>query len=146
MRVYLDVCAIQRPLDTPNQIRIALEAEAVLGIIGLCDTGQLEIISSDALLYETEQNPLLVRREHSRAILQRAREVIRISESTKLRAAQFVDAGFKPLDALHLALAEMGEVDYFCTCDDRLLRRARRVADLRVKVVSPLELIQEIEK
>ncbi len=29
MKIYLDVCAIQRPLDTPSHLRIAIEAEAV---------------------------------------------------------------------------------------------------------------------
>jgi len=145
VRVYLDVCAIQRPLDTPNQIRIVLEAEAVLGIIALCEAERLEIVSSDALIYETEQNPLPVRREHARAVLQKARETIKLSEEIKARATQLVKSGFKSLDALHLALAEAGRVGYFCTCDDRLLRRAQRV-DLRIKVVSPLALVQEIEK
>jgi hypothetical protein len=37
IKVYLDLCAIQRPLDTLNQVRIVLEAEAVLGILALCD-------------------------------------------------------------------------------------------------------------
>jgi hypothetical protein len=60
-KVYLDVCAIQRPLDTPNQVRVALEAEAVLGILSLCDAGQIDLISSEALVYETEQNPLSIR-------------------------------------------------------------------------------------
>jgi hypothetical protein len=35
IKVYLDLCAIQRPLDTPNHVRIVLEAEAELGIISL---------------------------------------------------------------------------------------------------------------
>jgi hypothetical protein len=50
MKVYLDICAIQRPLDTANQARIMLEAEAVLGLVTLCDAGQLELVSSEALI------------------------------------------------------------------------------------------------
>ncbi|BAJ62355.1 PIN domain-containing protein [Anaerolinea thermophila] len=53
--------------------------------------------------------------------------------------------GLQPLDALHLALAETGKADYFCTCDDRLLRKSKQI-ELQVKGVSPVELIQEIEK
>jgi len=62
------------------------------------------------------------------------------------RAVQFLGHGIKPLDAVHLALAEASKADYFCTCDDQLARRAQRIRDLRVKVISPLDLIQEIEK
>ena len=146
MKIYLDVCAIQRPLDTPNQVRIVLESEAVLGMLTLCEIGQLELISSEALAYETEQNPLPARQEHASAVLAKAKSFVRLSAEVKSRAAQLVEFGFKPLDSLHLALAEAGKADYFCTCDDQLLRKSRRMADLRVKVVSPLELVQEIEK
>lgn len=30
MRIYFDICAIQRPLDEPSHLRIRLEAVAVL--------------------------------------------------------------------------------------------------------------------
>ena len=52
----------------------------------------------------------------------------------------------KPLDALHLALAETGNADFFCTCDDQLLHNAEQVKDLRIKVINPVDLVQEIEK
>ena len=146
MKVYLDLCAIQRPLDTPNQVRIALESEAVLGIIGLCGTGQVELISSEALLYEGEQNPLPIRREHTLAVLSEAKIVIIATEIEKKRAANLMTFGIKPLDALHLAMAETGCADFFCTCDDRLLRNAKKVNDLKVKVLNPVDLIREIEE
>ena len=57
MRIYLDTCAVQRPLDNKAQMRIILEAEAVLGIIGLCDAGKVDLVSSEVLLYEVERNP-----------------------------------------------------------------------------------------
>ncbi|PWH15031.1 MAG: hypothetical protein DDG59_11865 [Anaerolineae bacterium] len=64
----------------------------------------------------------------------------------KNRAAEFLQFGIKPLDALHLALAEAGRADYLCTCDDRLLRSAKTIKDLSVKVINPVDLVQEIEK
>lgn len=54
--------------------------------------------------------------------------------------------GIKPLDALHLALAESMNADYFCTCDDKLLRNAKKAKDLMVKVINPVDLVQEIEE
>jgi len=146
IKVYLDLCAIQRPLDTPNQIRAALEAEAVLGILSLCDAGQIELVSSEALVYETEQNPLPIRREHGYSVLAKAKTTINVTASVKERASQFLQHGIRPLDAVHLASAEATRADYFCTCDDQLARKARRIGDLQVKVVSPLDLVQEIEK
>ena len=146
MKIYLDLCVIQRPLDTPNQIRIALESEAVLGIIAFCDRGQAELLSSEALLYENEQSTLPIRKEHARAVLAKAKSVVNVTEKEKTRAQHLMTFGVKPLDALHMALAESGNADYFCTCDDKLLRNAKRVKDFTMKVVNPVDLVQEIEK
>jgi predicted nucleic acid-binding protein len=146
VKIYLDLCAIQRPLDTPNQIRIALESEAVLGIIAFCDRGQADLLSSEALLYEDEQSSWPIRREHTLATLAKAKSVIKVSAKENKRAAGLSKFGIKPLDALHLALAEAGKADYFCTCDDKLLRTSKRIKDLAVKVLSPVDLVQELEK
>jgi predicted nucleic acid-binding protein len=146
VKIYLDLCAIQRPLDTANQIRIALEAEAVLGIIRFSDNEQVELLSSEALIYEGEQSGLPIRREHTRAVLAKARSIVNVAEKDSLRAANLMTFGIKPLDALHLALAESGKADYFCTCDDKLLQNSKRIPDLMIKVVNPVDLVQEIEK
>jgi len=145
VKIYLDLCAIQRPLDTSNQIRIVLESDAVLGIITFCDEGQAELISSEALLYEGEQSTLPVRKEHTLAVLAKAKNIISITEKEKSRAAEIMRVGIKSLDALHIALAESGNADYFCTCDDKLLRNAKKVKKLAVKVINPVDLVQELE-
>jgi len=85
IRVYLDLCVIRRPLDTPSQVRIILEAEAVLGILSLCAAGLIELVSSEALVYEAEQNPLPIRREHSYSVLAKAKTIINVTASVKER-------------------------------------------------------------
>ena len=144
MKIYLDTCSIQRPLDSKNQIRILLEADAVLGIIALCDAGQVELVSSDALLYETRRNPNLVRQDHALAILDKANTIIALNDIIEKRARLFVERGIKPLDALHLASAEAAGVDYLCTCDDRFLNKAKQMSGLSIKIISPVALIEEL--
>lgn len=145
MKVYLDTCSVQRPLDSKTQIRIILEAEAVLGIIGLCETGQLDLISSETLLFEVDRNPHPIRRDFGMEVLSRANVFVRLDEQIEKRAKAFNELGIKPLDALHLASAEAVGADYFCTCDDKFLKKAQAVSDLKTTVVSPIELIEEIE-
>ncbi|MCS6831734.1 MAG: PIN domain-containing protein [bacterium] len=118
----------------------------MLGILALCDGGQLELVSSDVLEYEVERNPLPIRKEHGRAVLSLARSHVVLCGGVQKRAEQLAASGIAPLDALHLACAEVAHADYFCTCDDRLLRRTKQVHDLQVKTVSPVELVQEIER
>ena len=69
---------------------------------------------------------------------------ILITEEIETRALNLQSRGFRALDALHLASAESGEVDFFCTCDDRFLSRIRQMTDCKIRVVSPIELLQEI--
>ncbi len=106
----------------------------------------MQLVSSDALLFESERNPLMARREHALAVLSKATTVVALTDGIEERASELVGQGIKVLDALNIASAEAGHADYFCTCDDRLLRRARSVANLETKVVSPVELIEEIEQ
>jgi hypothetical protein len=97
VKIYLDLCAIQRPLDTPNQVRIVLEAEAVLGLIAYCDSGRVKILSSEALLYESEQSSLFVRRQHALPVLAKADEVTQVTEKEKIERQSFYNLGSSPL-------------------------------------------------
>jgi predicted nucleic acid-binding protein len=146
MRIYLDMCSIQRPLDSKTQLRIAVEAEAILGIIALCESGQADLMASDALVFETAQKPHPIRKRHALVILAKAALFVQTDRRVEERAHAFHVLGLKPLDALHLAAAVEAQADYFCTCDDRLLRRAQTADTLQTKVVSPLELIAEVTR
>ncbi|MBN1316986.1 MAG: PIN domain-containing protein [Anaerolineales bacterium] len=96
-------------------------------------------------MFEIEQTPKIVRRDFGLEILENAGDFILLSERIESRAREFNKLGISPLDALHLASAEDSQADYFCTCDDRLLKKARAINNLRIKVVLPVELIEEIE-
>ena len=76
--------------------------------------------------------------------MDKAAHFVAVNEIVEARSQTFIDLGFKPLDALHLASAEFAAVDYLRTCDDRLLRKALNMADLAIKVISPVTLIKEI--
>jgi predicted nucleic acid-binding protein len=144
MRIYFDTCSVNRPLDDKSQPRIALEAEAILALLSACEQGDHVFVSSDILLYEINRTPHPQRKALAHEILTRAAETIAVTEAIRQRANSFVQDGLKPLDALHLATAEAANVDYFCTCDDRLYKRAQSRTDLHVRVVVPLELTQEL--
>ncbi len=146
MKIYLDNCSLQRPLDSKTQIRIALEAEAVLGILTMFETGKIELVSSEALQYEIGRNPNLTRQEYALEVLSKAQTFVELTEAVEQRARQLHLLGIGPLDALHLASAEEARVDYLCTSDDRFLSRAKNVPDLSTKVISPIELIKELEQ
>ena len=117
-----------------------------VSLLWVCESGTIELVASDALLFETERNPNLDRREYALAALSRAKTFVALDEQVENRAKELSRVGLRPLDALHLASAEVAQADYFCTCDDKLLRQARGMAGLDVQVVSPIELVEAIER
>jgi predicted nucleic acid-binding protein len=144
MKVYFDTCTLQRPLDDRSQTRILLEADAIVALLGLCEKGTLQLITSEVVEYEIRNNPNQQKRTLAEKITQQATERITLSDEIEKLAQKYEQFGMKAIDALHLASAETGGVDYFCTCDDRLYRRAIQVPDLTVNVRMPLELAQEV--
>jgi predicted nucleic acid-binding protein len=144
MRLYFDTCSLQRPLDERSQTRIVLEAEAILALLTLCEHGQAELVVSDMVVYESNNNPHPQKRQFVMEVINHAKDHVSLSLAIEQRATSFEQGGVKPVDALHLALAEAAHVDYFCTCDDRFYRRAVMIPDLAVIVRQPLELVQEL--
>ncbi len=70
-----------------TQMRIRLEAEAVLGVIALCESGEIELVSSEVLELEMEKNTLAVRKEHIQAVLSKARSRIELNDEIEARAS-----------------------------------------------------------
>ena len=145
MRLYLDCCSLQRPFDDKSQPRIAVEAEAVLNILALCASGLFVLVSSDALLLEIGRIPDQKRKTDALNVLNIAKETIELTPEIETLARRFGKSGLKTLDALHLAFASASEVDYFCTCDDKFLKKGKRFSHLKTKVVSPTELVMELD-
>ncbi len=145
MRIYFDCCSLQRPFDDKSQPRVAVEAEAVLVVLALCESRQLELISSDALLFEIGHIPDHERETDVLAILTIAKVTLNLTPKIEKLARSFGKSGLQTLDALHLAFAFDSKVDYFCTCDDKLLKIAKKLSGFNTKVVSPTELVMELE-
>jgi hypothetical protein len=55
MKIYLDVCCLNRPFDDQTQDRVHLEAEAILSIFRRLEKNDWTWISSSVVLYEVNQ-------------------------------------------------------------------------------------------
>jgi len=62
MKVYFDVCCLNRPFDDQSQGRIHLEAEAVLTVLKYVDSGDWISVSSDTIVYEINNTEDIERR------------------------------------------------------------------------------------
>ena len=141
-RIYLDVCCLNRPFDDQTQARIRLEAEAVLIILGQCEAGRWEWIASEVVDAEVGRISNPGGRRRVQLLISHANRSIAIGEQERERAQQLESWGVAAYDALHLACAEAGGVEYFITCDDNIIKKARTDKTMiRMAVCGPLEFV-----
>lgn len=147
IQIYLDACCLNRPFDDQTQVRIRLEAEAVLMILARCETGDWEWIGSEALDWEIGQTPDPERLRRVRSLVAHAHHSIPIGPSEVERAQELETWGIAAYDALHLACAESGGAEVLLTTDDGLLRRSSaRASELHVRVANPLTWLREVSE
>ena len=145
MRVYLDVCCLNRPFDDRTQDRIHLEAEAILTILKYIEKKQWSMINSDAIIYEVNKIPDPERKTKVQFTLSNTNDYVQINEQILRRAKQIQQLGVKSFDALHIACAEAAQADIFLTTDDKLLKKVHQFVDkIKVKVNNPLNWIREV--
>ncbi len=90
------------------------------------------------------QNPNQYRKVQANEMLKLAARIIELNDEIESQAASFVTAGVKPLDALHVVSAIWAKAQYFCTCDDKLLKKLHDLKNLAIEAVSPLQIVAEV--
>ena len=143
--VYLDNCALQRPLDDRGQFRVRAEADAVTAVLAAVETGSVDLATSAALRAESSRAQDRSRRDFGDRTLALASRDVGVTAGVRTLFLDYKQAGIKPFDALHLASAVEAGADYFCTTDDRLLRLGREVNTRATRVVTPPELAAALD-
>ncbi len=139
IKIYLDVCCLNRPFDDQTQARIRLETEAIIIIINKCKTNNWQLVTSNAI--ETEIAKISNREKLKQIIeiLSLATTRILVNETITQRTLELNQLGFSPYDAAHIASAEYGKIDILLTTDDRLLNRSLRYFDIiKIQLANPL--------
>ncbi len=142
MLLYLDLHCFNRPFDDQSQDRIAHETAAVFAILQRIIDGVDQLVWSAILTFENVQHPLADRRTEIAQWAHRAVVNVVVSQQVATRARTLTAAGFRPLDAAHLACAEVAACNRFLTCDDQVIRRTRRV-QVGLRVQNPTDYVQD---
>jgi len=144
MRLYFDVCCLNRPFNDQTQERIRLEAEAVLTLLARVEQGNAIGIHSPMHTVEIREISDPERRFLVELLAQAMTEEVEETAAIPTRAAELESLGFHHEDARHLAFAEGALCDVFLTTDDRLERRAKRLSKIiHTRVVNPTAFVME---
>jgi len=126
-RVYLDVCALNRPFDDQRQMRIRLETDAILLILANVRTRILQLCISPVHRIEIAATPDPARKRSMPTLLDELGVQLIVNPQVARQRAETLHAqGLGVADAAHVAYAEVAKCD-FITVDDRLLRQCRRM-------------------
>lgn len=144
LKLYLDNCCYNRPFDDLTQEKVNLEASAIETILRMHINKEIEIYKSMAIDFEISK----INYENKRRQVEDLYDAIEsteiaYSQEIKQRAIELREYNIKDMDSLHLAFAESENVDYFITTD-RLLINASKRANLKIKVINPIEFIMEV--
>ncbi len=146
MRLYLDVCSLNRPYDDQSIDRNRLEADAITIILGRVSKWKHSLVSSEIIDREIAACPDLEKAELVRETLRIAEYHVLLTKADVERSRKLTELGFRKLDSMHLACAEAAHCDYFVTTDDKLIKRAKAFRrTLEVTVVNPLAFVTEVE-
>ncbi|NCO43529.1 MAG: PIN domain-containing protein [Armatimonadetes bacterium CG_4_10_14_3_um_filter_66_18] len=141
MRIYLDTSVFNRPYDDQSQARVWLETLALGLILQMVEEKSVVLVVSSALRYENRRNPFPQRQAWVNRCCALAASTQLATEPVRDRAQYLAAAGVDPLDALHVACAEVAGCACLVTCDDRLVARMGAVPDTNLKVLNPLDFL-----
>jgi len=97
MKVYLDVCCLNRPFDDQTHDRIRLEREAVLAIISRCQTGNWLLVGSEAIDIEVSRIPDREKRQKVGILYSISQSNVIVGADVEKRAIDLENLGFNPL-------------------------------------------------
>jgi len=143
MRIYLDVCCLNRPFDDQTQDRIRIESEAVLAILNQCMDDWI-LVGSEVVDYEISKIPDEERRRKVEILASISKEKVIVDDNIIKRALELEKIGLKPIDALHVACAEKS-ADVMLTTDDDIVKKVKANKNLiKVRVENPVRWLMEV--
>jgi len=141
MRIYLDNCCYNRPFDDQTQTSIAIETIAKLKIQESVKNGEYELVWSDVLEYENDNNPYDHKRNAIGLWRILASDFVKINNDILHYAENIGRMGIDEYDAMHIACAVASGCDYFITVDKKLLKRTLD----EIEIISPITFIMLTE-
>ena len=145
MKIYMDVCCLNRPFDDQTMDRIRIESDAVLAILSKCISGDWHLLSSEVLDIEIENTRDEWKKNKVYELYKLAEGKIMLNDKIIKRAYEIQSSGIKSFDSLHVASAEYSKADIFLTTDKNLLRAAGRLK-LDIIIANPLNWFMEVDE
>jgi predicted nucleic acid-binding protein len=142
-RIYMDCCCINRPYDDTNDLLVSLEGQAITTIAFKCFYGLWILVGSEAIKYEITKTQDEYKKDRMLNLYSIIKENILINKSITQKMYFYINTGIKPMDSLHLACAEYGNVDILLTTDKSFLNKSKTIK-MSIRVENPVAWLMEV--
>ena len=146
VKIYFDNCCYNRPFDEQFQSKIVQETNAIMDIINFAENGYAKIYTSSLVELEMEDNKNPIKKEQVTLFYNSInnKASIPLSKAINERAKELLAKyNIKYKDALHIAYCETEKIDYILSTDKLFINASKR-AKLDIKVINPIEFIEEV--
>ena len=137
------MCVYNRPFDDQSQPRILLESQIFIMLLLMRSEGRFELLNSFALEYENGKNPNIENMLKISDLLRYSTDYISCDEGILDRSLEFEKYGLMGMDAMHVACAENAKADFFVTCDDNLIKKLKRIDNIRVAFYNVIDFVSK---
>ncbi|GHV23080.1 hypothetical protein FACS189494_10740 [Spirochaetia bacterium] len=138
MKIYLDNCCYNRPYDDQSNIFNFVETEAKLMIQQMIKDKTLEMVWSDVLDFENNDNPFEERKIEIAGWRELASTIIELDDIIIENARKLMTIGLRQKDASHIACAISANTDYFITVDKKIINKP--IQD--IIVINPFDFLR----
>ena len=144
IKIYFDVCSLNRPFDDLTQDKIRIEAEAIINIIrSICENRYLAY-KSNAIDFELSKTQDSYKKDEVLSLYNCLNmSKIETNEQIRLKAKELTIHNIKYMDALHIAHCELSNIDYMITTD-RILINLVKKTNIKLRVINPVEFVMEV--
>jgi len=139
LRLYLDICVYNRPFDDQTQPRIAIETQIFIMLLAMISDGRFDLVNSFALEYENSKNPDIENMLKISDFLEYSSDYVSYDEEILNRSLELEKHGLMGMDAVHIACSEKASVDFFITCDDKLIKNLKQIDNIRIAYHSAID-------
>ena len=140
MRIYLDNCCFNRPFDDQSGLIVFLETKSKLAIQRMIKDKNLELVWSEILDFENNENPFEERKFKISEWKLLAVENIEMNDLIFEKAKELSALGLRQKDSSHIACAIFGKSDYFVTTDKGILNKKVQ----GIELINPVDFIRRI--
>jgi predicted nucleic acid-binding protein len=139
MLIYLDNCCYNRPFDDQANLLVRLETEAKIQIQAKIRNKEIELVWSEMLDYENNDNPFLERKTRIADWKYLSCVAVEIDDDIMKDVKYFVSLGLKTKDATHTACAIRANADYLITTDNGMLRKQIK----EIEIINPIDFLRK---